>query len=134
MKLLVDRSLARRDAQGIRLHDFQLDYARGEDPHPEALALERGALLLSTHVIEERSEEIGSQLTGRLLAYQDDPAVTAFLEELSRSAAHGLFLSSLLGNISWQPRSAVRLVFDTAQVGVLLVGCLFHMAPSGSWN
>jgi WD40 repeat protein/DNA-binding winged helix-turn-helix (wHTH) protein len=87
VRLLADRGLARRDAEGIRVHDFQLDYVRGEHPFPDALALEQRALLLSTHVIQERPEELGSQLTGRLLLYQDNPGVAAFLEELETTIA-----------------------------------------------
>ena len=36
------------------------------------------ALLLSFHVIQERPEEFGSQLTGRLLAHQDNLGVAVF--------------------------------------------------------
>jgi hypothetical protein len=53
-RILVDRSLAQRDgATGVRLHDLQLDYVRARYPHRESLDLIRGAVRLSTHVIEE---------------------------------------------------------------------------------
>jgi hypothetical protein len=53
-RYLADRSLAHQDAPSgsIRLHDLQLDYVRAQYPHQDALELIRGAVRLSSHVIE----------------------------------------------------------------------------------
>lgn len=83
----VDRSLASRDAKGsIRLHDFQLDYIRGEHGDQAALALEHSALLLSLHVISSNPEQFASQMTGKLLAHRDHPGIASFLSVLETSA------------------------------------------------
>jgi hypothetical protein len=85
--LLVDRSLASRDAEGnIRLHDLQLDYVRGEHPDPPALALQHSALLRSLHVVRSHPEQFASQMIGRLLAHQAQSGITAFLKELNACA------------------------------------------------
>jgi hypothetical protein len=85
--LFVDRSLAQRDAEGnIRLHDFQLDYVRGEHEDPAALAFEHSALLLSSHVLRPHPEQFASQMTGRLLAHAAQPGIASFLEELDACA------------------------------------------------
>ncbi|MBL8295023.1 MAG: winged helix-turn-helix domain-containing protein [Bryobacterales bacterium] len=81
MRLLVDRSLARRVGEAIQLHDFLLDYLREEYAYPSALALVRRSFLLSSHVIQKHPEEFGAQLTGRLLAFRDDPVIAIFLEQ-----------------------------------------------------
>jgi WD40 repeat protein len=87
MLLLVDRSLAQREADGsIRLHDLQLDYVRGEHPDQEALALQHSALLLSFHVVRPHPEQFAGQMTGRLLAHQAQPSIAAFLKELDSNA------------------------------------------------
>jgi len=86
-RLFVDRSLARWDAEGnIRLHDFQLDYVRGEHNNYEALALEHSALMLSSHVLRPHSEQFASQMTGRLLAHSAQPGIAAFLKHLDACA------------------------------------------------
>jgi len=86
-RLYVDRSLARRDARGnIRLHDFQLDYIRGEHPDKTALALEHSALQLSMHVINSHPDQFASQMTWRLLAHRGQPGIAAFLASLESSA------------------------------------------------
>lgn len=80
-RMLVERSLASRDGDGIRLHDFQLDYVRGEHPDREALALEHAALLLSPRV-RRHPEQFAGQMTGRLLPHVAQPGIAGFLKEL----------------------------------------------------
>ena len=83
MRLFVDRSLASRDAEdNIRLHDFQLDFVRGEHPDPGALELLHLALLRSIHVVRSHPEQFTSQMTGRLLAHAAEARVAAFLKAL----------------------------------------------------
>ena len=84
--IFADRSLARRDPEGILLHDFQLDYVRGEHPQPEALALQHAALRRSAHVVRPHPEQFASQMTGRLLGHVDKPGIRTFLEELRVNA------------------------------------------------
>ena len=85
--LLVDRSLASRDAAGnIRLHDLQLDYIRGEHSDPTALSLQHSALLRSLHVVRFHPEQFASQMIGRLLAHRAQPGIASFLEELDARA------------------------------------------------
>jgi hypothetical protein len=85
--LFVDRSLAQRDAEGnIRLHDFQLDYVRGEHEDPAALAFEHSALLRSLHVVRPHPEQFASQMAGRLLAHAAQPGIASFVEELDACA------------------------------------------------
>ena len=87
VRLFVDRCLARRDANGsIRLHDFQLDYICGEQSDQAALALEHSALLLSLHIISSDPKQFASQITGKLLAHQDQPGIASFLGVLKKSA------------------------------------------------
>jgi WD40 repeat protein len=87
MGLLVDRSLAAQDAQGsIRLHDFQLDFVRGEYPDSAALALIHSALLRSLHVVRPQPEQFTSQMTGRLLSYLDQSGIAAFVQGLDLNA------------------------------------------------
>jgi WD40 repeat protein len=76
----VDRSLAQREAaaEDIRLHDLQLDYVRARYPYKEALGLIQGAVRLSSHVIDTDAVQFTSQMIGRLLPYQDIPAVAEF--------------------------------------------------------
>jgi WD40 repeat protein len=82
-RLLVDRSLASRDAEGnFRLHDFQLDFIRGEHPDPGTLALQHAALLRSMHVLLSHPDQFSSQMIGRLLGFERQPAIAAFIKEL----------------------------------------------------
>ena len=88
MNQLVDQSLASRDAEGsIRIHDFQLDFVRGEYSYPAALALAHSALLRSLHVVRPHPEQFASQMTGRLLSHQDEPGIGELLERLRANAA-----------------------------------------------
>ena len=81
--LFVGRSLASRDAEdGIRIHDLQLDYARGENTDPAGLLLQHRALLRSLHIVRPHPEQFASQMTGRLLAHQSQPGVAALLQVL----------------------------------------------------
>lgn len=74
---LVNLSLAQRDGpeKGLRLHDLQLDYLRKQYVEQEDLSLIREAIQLSYHVIVKDPGQFASQLTGRLLPYQDRPAI-----------------------------------------------------------
>jgi WD40 repeat protein len=83
----VSLSLAQRDQPegSIRLHDLQLDYARAHYPKEdkEALALIHGAVRLSSHVIVKDPDQFASQMVGRLLSYQDRPAITEFTKRVA---------------------------------------------------
>jgi WD40 repeat protein len=99
-KLLVDRSLAQWDSagkedspdngagKGIRLHDLQLDYVRAQYPKEdkEALELIHGAVRLSSHVIDEDPDQFASQMVGRLLSYEDIPAIGKFTKRVAQGA------------------------------------------------
>jgi WD40 repeat protein len=52
----------------------------------EACALVRDAIQLSTHVIATHSDELASQLVGRLLAYNDVPLIREFSQNAGRIA------------------------------------------------
>ena len=83
IQLFVDRSLAIRDAEGnLRLHDFQSDYVRWVYPDPDALKLIESAVIQSLHVTQQHPEQFTSQLIGRLLAYENQTGVAAFLKNL----------------------------------------------------
>jgi WD40 repeat protein len=88
MQLLVDRSLASRDAEGsIRLHDFQLDYVRSEHLYPGALKLQHAALLRSVHVIRPHPEQFATQINGRLLAHKSEQGLATFLQNIEDNAS-----------------------------------------------
>jgi WD40 repeat protein len=80
----VGLSLAQRDQSegSIRLHDLQLDYLRARHPDKKALDLIHGAIRLSSHVIEGDPAQFASQMIGRLLSYQDLPAVEEFTKRV----------------------------------------------------
>jgi WD40 repeat protein len=83
VQVYVDRSLGSWDAGGgMRIHDLQLDYIRGEHPAPSALDLACRALMRSYHVVRSWPEQFSSQMIGRLLPYETEPGVAAFLKEL----------------------------------------------------
>ena len=84
---LADRSLAQRDGEGgIRLHDLQLDYVRATYADRAALKLILGAVRLSAHVIERDAHQFASQVVGRLLPYQEAPAIGQFIDEIAAGA------------------------------------------------
>jgi WD40 repeat protein len=87
-RTFVDRSLAQRQQEtgAIRLHDLQLDYVRAQYPDREALELIHGAVRLSSHVIDRDPTQFASQIVGRLLFYQDVPAVQQFSESVIEGA------------------------------------------------
>jgi WD40 repeat protein len=85
-RLLVERSLARRDAEGIRLHDLQLNFLRGEHPAPRALSLQRSALRLSAHVLRHAALEFAPQMIGRLLCYAEHSEIQEFAQLLALNA------------------------------------------------
>jgi WD40 repeat protein len=84
----VSLSLAQRegDTDSIRLHDLQLDYVRAEHADKEALELIRGAVRLSSQVIERDPRQFASQMVGRLSPYQGLSAVQQFTNSLIRAA------------------------------------------------
>jgi WD40 repeat protein len=79
----VDRSLAWRDGDGIRLHDLQLDYVRTLYPNKDVLELIHGAMRLSAHVIAKDPRQFASQMVGRSLAHH---RLRGFVERLSARA------------------------------------------------
>ncbi len=90
-KLLVDRSLAQRSGKldgdaGIRLHDLQLDFVRALYPHREALDLIRGAVRLSSNVIERHPQEFASQVVGRLLPHRPALGINQFVDQITAGA------------------------------------------------
>ena len=82
----VSLSLAQRDQPegSIRLHDLQLDYVRAQYPKEdkEALELIHGAVRLSSHVIGKDPGQFASQMVGRLLPYQEMPAIGRFTKRV----------------------------------------------------
>ena len=86
MRVLVERSLARRDLSGIMLHDLQLKYLRSEHADPEALEFQRAALRRSLHVVRHDPKQFASQMTGRLIDYKDLPGISNFLDSLDDNA------------------------------------------------
>jgi WD40 repeat protein len=91
MSRLVDVSLANFDADGsIRLHDFQIDFLRGEYPQPAALALEHSALLRSLHVVRPHPEQFASQLIGRLISHKAELEISTLLKNLDVNAPRPL--------------------------------------------
>ena len=90
----VSLSLAQRDQPegSIRLHDLQLDYVRAQCPKEdkEALELIHGAVRLSSHVIRRDPEQFASQMVGRLLTYQDMPAIERIHQASCRGYASTL--------------------------------------------
>jgi WD40 repeat protein len=91
----VGLSLAQREEGGsIRLHDLQLDYIRAQYADREALELIRGAVRLSLNVIAWDAGQFVSQLVGRLMAYEDQPAIRRFTSSLAK-AAHKAWLRPL---------------------------------------
>ena len=85
---LVSLSLAQRDGAdgGIRLHDLQLDYVRAQYPDRAVLDLIREAVRLSSDAITSDSLQFASQVVGRLLAYDSEPAIKRFVTHVSESA------------------------------------------------
>jgi WD40 repeat protein len=79
-------SLAQREGAGIRLHDLQLDYVRAQFPDREALALIRGAVRLSSHIINTDPQQFASQMVGRLLSHQGISAIKGFTERIAKGA------------------------------------------------
>jgi WD40 repeat protein len=84
----VSLSLAQRDQEsgGIRLHDLQMDYIRAQHPDRESLELIHGAVRLSSHVIARDPSQFVSQLVGRLLPYEGEPAIRRFTSSLAQAA------------------------------------------------
>jgi WD40 repeat protein len=82
----VDRSLAQRDGDGVRLHDLQLDYVRALFPDRDALELIVGAMRLSAHVLARDPRQFASQLLGRLLPHLGMPGIRHFVDGLTRGA------------------------------------------------
>jgi len=85
MDRLVDCSLATRDLEGnIHLHDFQLDFVRGEYRPRSDLNLLHSAILSSLHVIRQSPDQFATQMTGRLLSYENSQeGIAKFLDELN---------------------------------------------------
>jgi WD40 repeat protein len=84
----VNLSLAQRDQEtgGIRLHDLQMDYIRAQHPDRKSLELIHGAVRLSSNVIARDPSQFVSQLVGRLLSYESEPAIRRFTSSLEHTA------------------------------------------------
>ena len=63
---------------------LERDY--GTVTQDEALRLLHGALVLSMHVLAVDRAQYASQMTGRLLAHRDKPAISEFLDEVTAAA------------------------------------------------
>jgi WD40 repeat protein len=90
-RYFVERSLATWEdgagpARGVRLHDLQLDYVRARFSDQTALSLIHAALRLSANVVAPRPEEFASQMVGRLLPYEEFPAVAEFSKDIAAAA------------------------------------------------
>lgn len=84
---LADRSLAKWEWGGIRLHDLQLDYVRELFADRETLGLIHRAARLCAHVMEKKTSQFASQMVGRLLGYSERPAIQQFVDEVSAGAS-----------------------------------------------
>ena len=95
----VSLSLAQRDEDtgGIRLHDLQLDYIRAQHPDRESLELIHGAVRLSSNVIARDAGQFVSQLIGRLLPYDDKPAIRQFSSSVAKAARKPWLRPSVAG-------------------------------------
>ena len=82
----ISLSLAQRQGDGIRLHDLQLDYLRAQCPDREALSVIHGAMRLSANVVARDPAQFASQMVGRLLPYQDIPAIQQFTASVTEGA------------------------------------------------
>ena len=84
----VDRSIAQRAEEpgSIRLHNLQVDYVRAQSADHEALSLIRGAVRLSSHVLERDPTQFASQMAGRLLLHRNLTAVQEFTDHLAGAA------------------------------------------------
>ncbi len=90
-RYFVDRSLATWEsdgdpAQGIKLHDLQLDYVRAGYPNQESLQLIHEATRLSSHVLQNNPEQYSSQLTGRLCGLKSNTEIAQFVTQISAAA------------------------------------------------
>ena len=71
------------------------DATAADDPEADALRLVQGAIRLSAHVVGREPGQFASQMVGRLLLYQDMPAIADFSERLAHGA-QAPWLRSLL--------------------------------------
>ena len=90
-RYFVDRSLATWEsdadpAQGIKLHDLQLDYVRAGYPNRQSLGLIHEATRLSSHVLANHPEQYSSQLAGRLCGLKSNPEISQFVSQISAAA------------------------------------------------
>lgn len=92
-EVFIGLSLAQRESDGvsIRLHGLQLDYVRSQYPDPSALRLIHGAVQLASHEIANDPSQFTSQMVGRLLPYQEEPAIATLIGRL-REATPGIWL------------------------------------------
>jgi WD40 repeat protein len=83
---LIGLSLARREGEGIRLHDLQLDYIRAQFPDRGALDLIHSAVRLSAHLINRDPSQFVSQMLGRLPPKRDLAVARQFAESIAKGA------------------------------------------------
>jgi WD40 repeat protein len=84
---LIGLSLARREGEGIRLHDMQFDYIRAQFPNREALDLIHSAVRLSAHITNRDPNQFVSQMLGRLQPPKKDlDEIRQFTERIAKGA------------------------------------------------
>lgn len=132
MRLFVDRSLARRDAEGsIRLHDFQLDFVRSEHSCRRVQDLVHSALLRSIHVIHSHPEQFTSQMIGRLLVHRSEPEIQQFIDDLDVCCQHPRIRPIRVALDSGEGRSVRVLAGHTAPILAAAVANDGKLAVSG---
>ncbi len=73
-------------AQGIKLHDLQLDYVRARFANQESLKLIHEATRLSSHVVLNDPVQYASQLIGRLCGLKSNPEISQFVSRIAAAA------------------------------------------------
>ncbi len=96
-RILLDRSLLRREINGFRVHDLQLDYLRGEYPARTALESMSKALLLASHVVRSFPDQFASQMESRLLHCKDDDHIASFLQQAINGSPRPRFRALISG-------------------------------------
>ena len=126
---LVELSLAQLEGatESIRLHDLQLDYVRAQYADKEALYLIHGALRLSSNVIARDPDQFASQMVGRLLSYQDMPAIADFTRQVVEGTQQP-WLRSLHPALHPPGTALIRTLSGHAGSGYAVA-----MTPDGQW-
>lgn len=118
----------------IRLHSLQLDFIREQYADQTALALIRGAVRLSSHVIFRKPGEFTSQVVGRLLPHRSHPTILDFMDSLVRSAPRP-WLRPLAPALEPPGTGlAASLMGHTGPVSSVAMSTDGRRAVSGSWD